>query len=162
MRPLRRLCFSALSALFVAMPLISAQTLADKKALTLDTAKKMAEAAEQAAHAQNWKVVIVVMDDGGNLLYLERMDDAPLGSLQVAQEKAHSAVIFKGPTKNFQEGLAKGNMSLLKLDALPFEGGIPVVVGGRVIGAIGVSGGTAAQDGQVAKAGVDWLAANLK
>jgi glc operon protein GlcG len=103
-----------------------------------------------------------VMDDGGNLLYLERMDDAPLGSLQVAQEKAHSAVIFKGPTKNFQEGLAKGNMSLLKLDALPFEGGIPVVVGGRVIGAIGVSGGTAAQDGQVAKAGVDWLAANLK
>jgi uncharacterized protein GlcG (DUF336 family) len=122
----------------------------------------MADAAEQFAIANNRNVVIVVMDGGGSLLYLERMDDAPLGSLQIAQEKAHTAVIFKSPSKDFQEGLGKGNLSYLKLNALPFEGGIPIMVDGKVIGAIGVSGGTAVQDGQVAKAGADWLESHMK
>lgn len=162
MKTLPGLAIYALSALISAFPAIAAQPLPDKKVLTLEAARKMAEAAEKTAIANKWSVVITVMDDGGNLLLLERMDDAPLGSIQIAQQKAHTAVIFKSPSKDFEEGLAKGNMSYLKLDALPFEGGIPIVVGGKVIGAIGVSGGTAAQDGQVAKAGADWLAANIK
>jgi uncharacterized protein GlcG (DUF336 family) len=150
------------SALLAALPVIGAEPIADRKTLTLDGAKQVAQAAEQFAIANKRSVVIVVMDGGGNLLYLERMDDAPLGSLQIAQEKAHTAVIFKSPSKDFQDGLGKGNLSYLKLNALPFEGGIPIMVGGKVIGAIGVSGGTAAQDGEVAKAGVDWLASNAR
>lgn len=157
-----RLLAYVFSALLATVSLRAAEPLADKKALTLEAAKSMAEAAEKTAIAHQWSMVIVVMDDGGNLLLLHRMNDAPLGSVQVAQEKAHTAVIFKGPSKTFEDGLAKGNMSLLKLNVLPFEGGIPIVVGGKVIGAIGVSGGSAAQDGQVAKAGADWLAVNLK
>jgi glc operon protein GlcG len=162
MKTLPRFAVYAFSTLMAVLPSIAAQSLADKKALTLDTAKKMAEAAEKAAIANKLSVVIAVMDDGGNLLFLERMDEAGIGSVQIAQEKARTAVIFKSPSKDFQDGLAKGNLSYLKLDALPFEGGIPIVVGGKTIGAIGVSGGTAAQDGQVARAGVDWLTANLK
>jgi glc operon protein GlcG len=163
MKLLPRLPFSVVSGLLAAVALAAAQTpLADKKALTLDTARKIAEAAEKTALANKWNVVISIVDDGGNLLFLERMDDAALGSIQISQQKAHTAAFFKSPTKDFQDGLAKGNMSYLKLDALPFEGGVPIVAGGKVIGAIGVSGGTAAQDGQVAKAGADWLAATLK
>jgi len=162
MTTLLRLPAYALSVLISALPLLGAQALADRKIITLDVAKKMVEAAEKKAIAEKWNVVIAIMDGGGNLLLLERMDDALLGSVQIAQEKAHTAVIFKSPTKDFQDGLAKGNMSFLKLNALPFEGGIPIIVEGKVIGAIGVSGGTAAQDGQVAKAGADWAAANLK
>lgn len=158
----RRLPISIVSALMVVLPAIGAQSIADRKTLTLDGAKKIAQAAEQFAIANNRSVVIVVMDGGGNLLYLERMDDAPLGSLQIAEEKAHTAVIFKSPTKDFQDGLGKGNLSYLKLNALPFEGGIPIMADGTVIGAIGVSGGTAAQDGQVAKAGADWIESHLK
>jgi glc operon protein GlcG len=158
----RRISISIVSALLAVLPAIGAQPIADRKTLTLDGAKKIAQAAEQFAIANNRSVVIVVMDGGGNLLYLERMDDAPLGSLQIAQEKAHTAVIFKSPTKDFQDGLGKGNLSYLKLNALPFEGGIPIMADGKVIGAIGVSGGTAAQDGQVAKAGADWIESHLK
>jgi uncharacterized protein GlcG (DUF336 family) len=157
-----RVLICALTALLVAMPTVRAQALGDKKVLTLEIAKKMAEAAEKAALANKWNMSIIVLDDGGNLLYLERMNDASIASTQIAQQKAHTAVIFKSPSKDFQEGLGKGNMSYLKLDALPFEGGIPIIVGGKLIGAIGVSGGTAVQDGQVAKAGADWLTANVK
>lgn len=158
----RCLPISIVLVLMAVLPAIAAEPIADRKSLTLDGAKKIAQAAEQFAIANNRSVVIAVMDGGGNLLYLERMDDAPLGSLQIAQEKAHTAVIFKSPTKDFQDGLGKGNLSYLKLNALPFEGGIPIMVDGKVIGAIGVSGGTAAQDGQVAKAGADWIESHLK
>jgi len=162
MRTLPRAPIYAFAALLAAMPAVKAQALGDKKALTLEIAKKMAEAAEKTALANKWNMSITVLDDGGNLLYLERMNDASIASTQIAQQKAHTAVIFKSPSKDFQEGLGKGNMSYLKLDALPFEGGIPIIVGGKLIGAIGVSGGTAVQDGQVAKAGADWFAANVK
>ena len=158
----RCLPISLVCVLTAVLPAIGAGPITDRKSLTLDGAKKMAQAAEQFALSHNRSVVIAVMDDGGNLLYLERMDDAPLGSLQIAQEKAHTAVIFKSPTKDFQEGLGKGNMSYLKLNALPFEGGIPIMIDGKVIGSIGVSGGTAQQDGEVAKAGADWIESHLK
>jgi len=136
--------------------------LGHKPALTLEVAKEIAQAAEKKALANHWAMVISVMDDGANLLCLERMDEAPIGSLEVSQKKARSSVIFKSPTKQFSDALAKGATALLKLDIIPFEGGIPLVVDGKVIGAIGVSGGAAEQDGQVAQAGADWFSANVK
>lgn len=132
--------------------------LIEKKALTLSAAKSIAAAAENAASEMNVPVVISVMDDGANLLCLQRMDGAPLGSIVVSQDKSRSSVLFKTPTKDYETWLAGGLTSMLKLDALPFEGGIPLVSGGQVVGAIGISGGTAPQDGQIALAGVAWLA----
>lgn len=131
--------------------------LTDKKALTLSAAKQIAGAAESAAMEMKVAVVISIMDDGANLLYLQRMDGAPLGSVVVSQDKSRSAVLFKFPTKDYETWLGGGMTGLLKLDMLPFEGGIPLVVGGQVVGAIGISGGSAPQDGQIAQAGVQWL-----
>ena len=136
--------------------------LEDKKGMTLQAAKGIAAAAERFAAANGLKLVIAVLDDGGNLLYLERMDGGLIGSVEIAQQKARTAVNFKSPSKAFEDGLSGGGLSLLKLDVLPYEGGVAILVGGKVIGAVGVSGGTAAQDGQAAQAGVDWLYAALK
>lgn len=127
-------------------------------ALTASAAKKIAEAAEKAAAKMKVGVVIAVTDAGANLLFLQRMDGAPIGSVTVAQDKARTAVLFKTPTKDYETWLAGGLTSILKLDMLPFEGGIPLVAHGHVVGAIGISGGSAAQDGQIAQAGAGWLA----
>ena len=140
----------------------SAQVLADKKALPLATAKKMAEAAEKFATQNKWRMVISIVDEGGNLVYLERMDGSQMGSIGVSQEKAVSSVKFSSPTKNFEDAVAKGGNNMLRLGVMPFEGGLPIVVGGQTLGAIGVSGGSAAQDGQVAKAAIEWLTGALK
>src|SRR5690348_2003246 len=136
--------------------------LPEKKTLTLAAAKKIAGAAESFAAANNWSVTIAVVDDGANLVYLERMDGALLGTVEIAPRKARTSALFRCPTKDFETGLAGGGTSLLKLDILPYEGGIPIAADGVVIGAIGVSGGTPAQDGQVAQAGVDSFRNTLK
>lgn len=137
--------------------LASAQT-ADKKMLTLDGARKVAAAAEAEATKNKWNVVIVVVDDGGNLLYLQRMDGTQTGSIQVAIDKAKTAQAFKRPTKVFEDAIAGGRNAILGLNgALPLEGGVPIKLGEQVIGAIGVSGVTAQQDGQIAKAGADTI-----
>lgn len=128
-----------------------------EKTLTLAAAKQVAEAAEKFAVANNLKVVIAVVDSGANLLYLERMDGGLVGSVSIAERKARTAVQFKCTTKDLESGLAGGTTSLLKLDILPFEGGIPVLADGAIAGAIGVSGGTPAQDGQIAQAGITAL-----
>ncbi|HWF48207.1 MAG TPA: heme-binding protein [Bryobacteraceae bacterium] len=129
-----------------------------KNVLTLASAKKLAEAAEQFALRSSWSVVIAVVDDGANLLYLERMDGAPIGSVGVAHDKARTSAIFKAPTKAFEAGLASGVTSLLKLDVLPFEGGVPIVVNESIVGAVGVSGCAASsQDGEVAEAAAQWF-----
>lgn len=149
--------------MLLAANIAPAGELGRKPVITLEIAKEMAQAAEKAALGNHWAMVIAVLDDGANLLCLERMDSAPIGSLEVAQKKARSSVIFKAPTKDFADALAKGTTALLKLDILPFEGGIPLVIDGKIVGAIGVSGGDRAeQDGQVAKAGADWFSANAK
>jgi glc operon protein GlcG len=136
-----------------------AQKLADKKGLTLAVAKQVAAAAESEAAKNKFTMVIAIVDDGGNLVCLEKMDDTQIGSIEVAQAKAHSAIAFKRPTKAFQDALAGGNSGILKLPgAIATEGGIPLVVDGKIVGAIGVSGGTSAQDGTVAQVGVDALA----
>ena len=129
--------------------------LATKKSMTLDAAKKIAAAAEAEAVANKWTVVIVIVDDGGNLVYLQKIDDTQIGSVDVAIAKAQSAVKFKRPTKAFEESIAGGRQVILKLPgAMPIEGGIPLMLDGKVIGAIGVSGVQSNQDGQIAAAGV--------
>jgi glc operon protein GlcG len=133
--------------------------LMDKKALSLEVAKKIAAAAEAEALKNNWKVIIAIMDDGGHLVYLERLDEAQLGSIDVAIQKAHTAVSFKRPTKAFEDAvITQGRTVVLSLPHVaPIEGGLPLMVDEKVIGAIGVSGVTAQQDGQIAKAGADAL-----
>ncbi len=129
--------------------------LATKKALTLDAAKAIVAAAEAEAKKNNFTMVICVVDDGGNVMLLERMDGTQLGSVQVAQDKAMTALNFKRPTKALEDAVAGGRNAVLKLTgAIPIEGGIPITVGGQIIGAVGASGGTSPQDAQVAAAGV--------
>jgi len=152
------MALSVLTALALTAGPCAAQ-LAEKKTLTLEVAKQIAAAAENEAASNKWTMVIAILDDGGNLVYLERMDDTQIGSIEVAQQKARSAVSFKRPTKAFEDAVAGGRTAILKLPgALPVEGGIPLMAGGKIIGAIGVSGGSSQQDGVVAKAGADALA----
>ena len=128
--------------------------------ISLEQAKKVIAAAEGEAKKNNWNMVIAVLDSGANLVMLERMDGTQLGSIEVAKDKAYSAVLYRRPTKVLQDVLEKGglNLRVLKLSgALPFEGGIPILVDGKIIGAVGVSGGASEQDAQVAKAGADAL-----
>ena len=133
--------------------------LPSKKVLTLHVAQRIAEAARAEAEKNNWKMVIAIVDDGGHLIYLERMDGAQLGSVQVAQDKARSAVLFKRPSKALEDVVAGGRTVVMKLaGAIPVEGGVPIIVGNGagadLVGAIGVSGATSPQDGQVAAAGL--------
>lgn len=127
--------------------------LSTKKALTLEAARMLVTAAESEAARNNWTMVIAVVDDGGNLILLEKMDGTQIGSIDVALQKARTAISFKRPTKSFEEKVAGGRTALLGLpNAIPIEGGLPLIVGGQYVGAIGVSGGSSDQDGIVAKA----------
>ena len=126
--------------------------------LTLEDAKKIAVGAEAEAKRNNWPVVIVIVDDGGHMLYLQRCDDAQYGSIQVAIEKARAAIAFRRPTKVWEENIAEGRMRYLNLPGtLPIEGGLPIAVGEQYVGAIGVSGVRSFQDAQIAQAGIDAL-----
>ena len=132
--------------------------LADKKALTLAVAKRIAAAAQEAAIKNNWNLFIAIVDDGGNLMYLERMDDSQLASLDVSIAKARCALLFKRPTKVMEDAVAGGRTVVMTLpNAVPVEGGLPLMAYGKIVGAIGISGATSPQDGIVAKAGVDEL-----
>ncbi len=136
-----------------------AAQLATKKALTLEVAKQMAAAAEAEAAKNKWNMVIAIVDDGGNLVYLERMDETQIGSIEVAQQKALSAIKFKRPTKALEDAVAGGRTAVLRLPgAIPIEGGLPITVDGKIIGAIGVSGAASPQDAQCARAALDALA----
>lgn len=142
-----------LPALFLGAATASAQVVS-KQALTLEAAKKIAAAAEAEAKKNNWHMVIAIVDDGGHLVYLQRLDDTQTGSVTVGIEKARAAAAFRRPTKVMEDALVGGRMAILGIPGfIPSEGGIPLVSDGKVIGAIGVSGGTAAQDGQVGQAG---------
>jgi len=122
--------------------------------INLATAKKVAAAAAAEAVNMKIRVVIAIVDTGGNLLYLERFDVVQYGSIDVAIHKAKCSVAYKRPTKAFEDLIGGGKTAYLTLDGISaIEGGVPIIDDGKIIGAIGVSGGTAAQDGQVAKAG---------
>ena len=137
---------------------MAAAELATKKALTLQIAKQMAATAEAEAAKNQWNMVIAIVDDGGNLIYLQRMDETQIGSIEVAQEKAKTAIRFKRPTKALEDAVAGGRNAVLRLPgATPVEGGLPIAVDGKIIGAIGVSGAASGQDAQVARAATDAL-----
>lgn len=128
--------------------------------IRLDQAKKAAGPALAEAVKNGWSMAVAIVDTAGDLVYFEKMDDTQTGSVNVAQGKARSAALFKRPTKTFQDAIASGGEGLrfLKLEgAVPIEGGLPLIVEGKIIGAIGLSGGTSPQDGQCAKAGADAL-----
>jgi uncharacterized protein GlcG (DUF336 family) len=129
-------------------------------AISLEDAKKAAAPALAEAAKNKWTMAVAIVGPAGNLIYYEKMDNTQLGSAEVAIDKARSAALFKRPTKAFQDALAAGGDGLRILGlkgAVPIEGGIPLVMDGKIVGAIGVSGGTSAQDGQCAKAGADTL-----
>jgi glc operon protein GlcG len=126
--------------------------------ISLDSAKKAAAGAVAEARKNNWTMAVAITDGGGDLIYFEKMDGTQTGSVNVAIGKARSAAMFKRPSKVFQDAVAGGGVGLRILGlegAVPVEGGLPLVMDGKVVGAIGLSGGTAEQDGVAAKAGAD-------
>lgn len=128
--------------------------------ITLENAKKAAAPAHAEADKNHWNMAIAIVDTSGTLVYYEKMDNTQTGSAKLAIEKARSSALFKRPTKAFQDALAAGGdgLRILSLkDAVAIEGGIPLVMDGKIVGAIGVSGAASSQDAQCAKAGVDVL-----
>lgn len=127
--------------------------------ITLEQAKKAMAGAEAEAKKNSWPVVIVILDSGGNPVMMQRLDNAQWGSVDIAKEKARSAVALRRPTKALQDLIAQGgaNLRLLNIGFSVLEGGIPIVADGKIIGGIGVSGVTSQQDAQIAQAGIDAL-----
>jgi len=121
--------------------------------------KQIAARAAEAAATIPCPMSIAIVDAGANLVYLERMDNALIASAEVAQRKARCAMLYNRPTKAFEDAIAAGRTALTMLpDILPLEGGVPLIKEGKVVGAIGASGGTAQQDGAAATAGAEFLA----
>ena len=126
--------------------------------ITLDAARVVMAAAEAKAMQNDWNMAIAILDSTGHMVMLHKMDNTQYGSIAVAEDKARSAVDFRRPTKVFEDLVAQGGLGLRTLalrGGSPLEGGVPIIVNGMVIGAIGVSGATAVQDGIVAQAGAD-------
>ena len=124
----------------------------------LEAAKKLMAAAEAEATKNNWGMAIAIFDSSGHIVMLHKMDNTQYGSIAVAEDKARTALDFRRPSKVFEDLVAQGGIGMRTLGlrgATPLEGGLPIVADGKIIGAIGVSGATAVQDGQVAKAGAD-------
>jgi len=119
--------------------------------VTLAEAKIAAIAAEAEARKQGWSMVIVVVEPSGALVLSEKMDGAQYGSNDVARRKAETAANFRRPTAYFQEAVKGGTLNAIFTGALAIEGGELLIVDNRIVGAIGVSGGSGAQDGQVAR-----------
>lgn len=126
------------------------------RSITLAEAKRAAAAALEPAKANGWAVVVAIVDSGGHLVYLEKLDETQVGSVPVAEAKARSAAIYKRPTKMLQDVLARGGdgLRVLRLEgAIPVEGGVPLLVDGTLVGALGISGGSSAEDEACAVAG---------
>jgi uncharacterized protein GlcG (DUF336 family) len=130
------------------------------RSITLAEAKKAAAAALAPAKDNGWAVVAAIVDPGGHLVYLEKLDETQVGSVVVAEQKARSAALFKRPTKMLQDVLARGGdgLRVLRLQgAIPVEGGVPLLVAGALVGALGISGGSSAEDEVCAEAGAKAL-----
>ena len=127
-------------------------------AVTLEQAKKIAVGAAAEAKKNNWSVVVAIVDTHGFLKYYEMMDDTQTASATVAIEKARTAAMFRRPTRMFEDAIAGGRNAIIGMPVVtPLEGGLPIVMNGKCIGAVGVSGLTSPQDAQVAQAGLDTL-----
>jgi len=150
-------------AIVAAMAGVAHAQIIEKTALTLEGAKRIAAAAEQKARAVGARVVIAVVDEGGSLLLLERLDDTQVASVNVGIDKARTAAIYRRPSKVFEDQVKNGRVSALALQgAVALQGGVPIVVEGKVIGAIGVSGETPGQDEDIALAGAAVAASFMK
>jgi uncharacterized protein GlcG (DUF336 family) len=126
--------------------------------VTLDAAKKIAAASAVEAKRNNWNVAIAIVDNHGFLIYYEMMDDTQTISANLAIEKARTAAMLRRPTKALEDATNKGRVSLLGVPGLlPIDGGLPIVMGGKIIGGVGVSGAASPEDAQVAKAGLEGL-----
>jgi uncharacterized protein GlcG (DUF336 family) len=126
--------------------------------ITTEQAKKVVSVALAHARANSWAMAAAVVDPNGTLVYFEKIDDTQHASPQIAIDKARSAAMFKRPTKTFQDSIERGGIGLRVMTlrgAMPVEGGVPLVVDGKIVGGLGISGGTAEQDGQCAKAATD-------
>jgi glc operon protein GlcG len=154
MRLVARMIWGVIVFLLLAS-MAGAQTL-DKKVLSLEAAKKIAAAAEVAAREKGVGVVIAVVDDGGHLILLHRLDDTQVASVNVGIGKARTAAIYRRPSKDFEDQIRAGRVAALALaDSTPLQGGVPIKLDGKVIGAIGVSGDTPQVDEGIAIAGVN-------
>ena len=129
-----------------------------KPCLTLDDCKKITAACEAEARRNKWDVVIAILDDGGHLLMLERMDGATPANAEIAVQKGRSAAISRRSTKMWEDRIKDGRVSMLKMPVLPVQGGIPVMYQGECVGGIGVSGVQSHEDEQIAQAGANALA----
>lgn len=126
--------------------------------LGLEAARKVMAAAEAEAMKNNWNMAIAILDSTGHMVMLHKLDNTQYGSILVAEDKARTALYFRRPSKVFEDLVAQGGLGIRTLGlrgATPLEGGLPIVVSGKIVGAIGVSGATAVQDGLVARAGAD-------
>ena len=150
--------------LVLALWAVAAQAqLPTKQVLTLDAAKKVAAAAEAEARKRGATVVIAVVDDGGYLLVLERLDDTQVASVDVGIAKARTAAIFRRPSGVFEDQVKNGRIAALALPgAVALKGGVPIVVDGKVIGAVGISGNSPQEDEDIAKAAADSATATIK
>ena len=129
--------------------------------ITLEQAKRAMAAAELEAAKNSWQVAITILDSGGTLVMFHKLDNAQLSAVSVSEGKARTALEFKRPSKALDDAIAAGGAGLRLLalkDITPLEGGLPIVVEGKIVGAIGVSGALSSQDAQVSKAGADALA----
>ena len=129
-----------------------------KSCLTLDDCRKIAAACEAEARRNQWNVVIAILDDGGHLLMLERMDGATPANAEIAVEKGRSAAVSRRSTKAWEDRVKEGRVSMLKMPVLPVQGGIPVMHQGECVGGIGISGVQSHEDEQIALAGAAALA----
>jgi glc operon protein GlcG len=129
----------------------------NKPYLTLADAKKIAVACEAEAEKNNWNVVIAILDDGGHLLYLQRMDGATPANVKIAIGKGYSAAISRRTTKSWEDRISGGRLSMLKMPVLPVQGGLPILYEGQCVGAIGISGVLSHEDEQIAQAGLNTL-----
>jgi uncharacterized protein GlcG (DUF336 family) len=129
-----------------------------KPCLTLDDCKKMIAACEAEARKNNWNVAIAILDDGGHLLALQRLDGASPANAEIATRKGRTAAISRRSTKMWEDRIKDGRLSVLKMPVLPVQGGIPVMYQGECVGGIGVSGVQSHEDEQVAQAGANALA----
>jgi glc operon protein GlcG len=150
----KQFAFVAVVFGILAGPVLVHAQLIEKTALTLDGAKKIAAVAEAKAKAEGARVVIAVVDEGGSLLLLQRLDDTQVASVNVGIDKARTAAIYRRPSKVFEDQVKNGRVSALALHgAVALQGGVPIIVNGKVIGGIGVSGETPQQDEDIAMAG---------
>jgi glc operon protein GlcG len=143
-----------LASIAILISSCAAGELPTKSILTLDFAKKLVAAAEIEAIRRGATVVLAVVDDGGHLVLLERLDDTQVASVDVAVGKARTAAIFRRPSKVFEDQVKEGRVAAIALPgATPLQGGVPIVVNGKVVGAIGASGNSPQEDEDIAKAG---------